>query len=70
MVVIRVYTDVRPLPTACRPSGIPRIMNKRFYLFCAATWAAAAILIIGDGAMSTDVLSGVVALAGFDLLRP
>lgn len=47
-----------------------RIMNKRFYLFCAATWAAAAILIIGDGAMSTDVLSGVVALAGFDLLRP
>ncbi|WP_180863029.1 MULTISPECIES: hypothetical protein [Cupriavidus] len=45
-------------------------MNKRFYLFCATTWAAAAILIIGDGAMSTDVLSGVVALAGFDLLRP
>ncbi|GJG94804.1 MULTISPECIES: hypothetical protein [Cupriavidus] len=45
-------------------------MNKRFYLFCATTWTAAAILILGNGAMSTDVLSGVVALAGFDLLRP
>jgi len=69
MVVIRVYTDVHPVDHS-RSSSIPRIMNKRFYLFCAATWAAAAILIIGDGAMSTDVLSGVVALAGFDLLRP
>jgi len=45
-------------------------MNTRFYCFCAATWAAAAILILGNGAMSTDVLSAVVALAGFDLLRP
>ena len=70
MVVLRVYTDVHPALTIAGHSSIPRIMNKRFYLFCAATWAAAAILIIGDGAMSTDVLSGVVALAGFDLLRP
>ena len=45
-------------------------MNTRFYCFCAATWVAAAILILGNGAMSTDVLSAVVALAGFDLLRP
>lgn len=51
-------------------SAVRRIMNKRFYLFCATTWTAAAILILGNGAMSTDVLSGVVALAGFDLLRP
>ncbi|WP_019447134.1 hypothetical protein [Cupriavidus sp. BIS7] len=45
-------------------------MNKRFYLFCASTWIAAAVLILGNGSMSMDALSGVIALAGFDLLRP
>ncbi|MGX0939998.1 hypothetical protein SGO26_18725 [Cupriavidus metallidurans] len=45
-------------------------MNKRFYFFCATTWAAAAVLILGQGSMATDALSGVIALAGFDLLRP
>ncbi|MEN7531585.1 MULTISPECIES: hypothetical protein [unclassified Cupriavidus] len=45
-------------------------MNKRFFLFCATSWTAAAILILGNGTMSMDVLSGVVLLAGFDLLRP
>lgn len=45
-------------------------MNKRFYLFCATTWAAAAVLILGQGSMATDALSGVIALACFDLLRP
>lgn len=45
-------------------------MNTRFYLFCAATWTAAAILILGNGSMAMDALSGVVALAGYDLLRP
>lgn len=46
------------------------MLNKRFYLFCGATWVAAAILILGNGSMAMDALSGVVALAGFDLLRP
>ena len=45
-------------------------MNKSFYLFCAASWVAAAVLILGKGAMSMDVLSGVIALAGYDLLHP
>jgi hypothetical protein len=45
-------------------------MNMRFYLFCAATWIAAAVLILGKGSMPMDALSGVIALAGFDLLRP
>jgi len=47
-----------------------QIMNKRLLLFCAATWTAAAILILGHNSAAFDALSGVIALASFDLLRP
>ncbi len=78
---MRVYTYGRSQPFYClsfrqarrRLRGEPafrHIMNTRFYLFCATTWAAAAILILGNGSMAMDALSGVVVLAGFDLLRP
>ncbi|MGO4307132.1 hypothetical protein [Cupriavidus sp. RAF12] len=45
-------------------------MNRRFLLFCATAWAAAAILILGQDSVALEALSGVMVLAGFDLLRP
>jgi hypothetical protein len=38
--------------------------------FCAASWSAAAVLYFGRHSVAFIVLSGVVALGGFDLLRP
>ncbi|WP_454767028.1 hypothetical protein [Cupriavidus campinensis] len=45
-------------------------MNLRFLCFCATTWTAAAILLLGHDSIALEALSGVVALAGFDLFRP
>ena len=43
---------------------------KRFAALCAAAWSAAALLYFGRHSAAIIVLSGVLALAGFDLLRP
>jgi hypothetical protein len=42
----------------------------RIGIFVAATWAAAAILYFGRHSVPMIALSGVVALAGFDLAKP
>jgi hypothetical protein len=42
---------------------------KRLLCFSLFTWASAAILLLGHST-GTIALSGAVALAGFDLLRP
>lgn len=43
---------------------------KRIAAFSLATWSAAAILYFGQHSVALIALSGVVVLAGFDLLRP
>ncbi|WP_345815351.1 hypothetical protein AAGS40_23525 [Paraburkholderia sp. PREW-6R] len=43
---------------------------KRIAAFSATTWSAAALLYFGQHSVALIVMSGVVALAGFDLLRP
>jgi hypothetical protein len=43
---------------------------KRIGAFFISTWLAAAILYFGQHSMALIALSGVVALGGFDLLRP
>jgi len=43
---------------------------KRIGAFFLATWLSAAILYFGQHSMALIALSGVVALGGFDLLRP
>jgi hypothetical protein len=43
---------------------------KRIAAFTATSWSAAALLYFGQHSVALIVLSGVVALAGFDLLRP
>ncbi|SAK76816.1 membrane protein [Caballeronia temeraria] len=43
---------------------------KRFAVLCLTAWSAAALLYFGRHSASLIVLSGVLALAGFDLLRP
>ncbi|SAK74970.1 membrane protein [Caballeronia pedi] len=49
----------------------PRItVMKRFLAFCLAAWSAAALLYFGRHSAALIALSGVIALAGFDLLRP
>lgn len=42
----------------------------RIGAFCAASWLAAAVLYFGRHSVALMVLSGVVALGGFDLFRP
>lgn len=42
----------------------------RIGAFCAASWLAAAVLYFGRHSVALIVLSGVVALGGFDLFRP
>ena len=42
----------------------------RIGAFCAASWSAAAVLYFGRHSVALIVLSGVVALGGFDLFRP
>jgi hypothetical protein len=50
---------------------IPRItIMKRLAGLCLAAWSAAALLYFGRHSVALIVLSGVVMLAGFDLVRP
>lgn len=57
-------------PFSWRTCSSRHIMNLRFLCFCATTWTAAAILLLGHDSIALEALSGVVALAGFDLFRP
>jgi hypothetical protein len=43
---------------------------KRFAALCVTAWSAAALLYFGRHSVSLIALSGVLMLAGFDLLRP
>ncbi|WP_122887593.1 hypothetical protein [Burkholderia pseudomallei] len=43
---------------------------KRIGAFFIATWIAAALLYLGRHSVPMIAMSGVVAFAGFDLLRP
>ncbi|HWV07217.1 hypothetical protein [Ralstonia sp.] len=43
---------------------------NRMRAFFAASWLAAALLYFGQHSLPLTALSGVVLLAGFDLLRP
>lgn len=43
---------------------------KRFAFLCLSAWSAAALLYFGRHSAALIALSGVLALAGFDLLRP
>ncbi len=43
---------------------------KRFAGLCLAAWSAAALLYFGRHSAALIVLSGVLVLAGFDLVRP
>lgn len=43
---------------------------KRLLAYCLVTWLAAAVLILGGDSPAMIALSGVIALGGFDLLRP
>lgn len=43
---------------------------KHIAAFSVATWSAAALLYFGQHSVSLIVLSGVIALGSFDLLRP
>lgn len=56
-------------------SGVVEKASDTFALarigaFCAASWSAAAVLYFGRHSVALIVLSGVVALGGFDLFRP
>jgi hypothetical protein len=58
-----------PKMSACR--HVPnRIAMKSFAGLCLAAWSAAALLYFGRHSAALIVLSGVLVLAGFDLLRP
>ncbi|BAN23994.1 putative membrane protein [Caballeronia insecticola] len=48
----------------------PKSIMKRFAGLCLAAWSAAALLYFGRHSAALIVLSGVLALAGFDLVRP
>ncbi|MFL9891849.1 hypothetical protein P0D71_13800 [Paraburkholderia sp. RL17-383-BIF-A] len=43
---------------------------KRIAAFAMTSWSAAGLLYFGQHSVALIVVSGVVALAGFDLLRP
>jgi hypothetical protein len=43
---------------------------KRIAAFALTCWSAAGLLYFGQHSVALIVLSGVVTLAGFDLLRP
>jgi hypothetical protein len=49
---------------------IKKSIMKRFAALCATAWSAAALLYFGQHSVALIVLSGVLVLAGFDLLRP
>jgi hypothetical protein len=43
---------------------------KRIVAFALTSWSAAGLLYVGQHSVALIVVSGVVVLAGFDLLRP
>ncbi|MFL9986876.1 hypothetical protein PQR46_41045 [Paraburkholderia sediminicola] len=43
---------------------------KRIAAFALTSWSAAGLLYFGQHSVALIVVSGVIALAGFDLLRP
>ncbi|MGF6771943.1 hypothetical protein P3T18_004430 [Paraburkholderia sp. GAS199] len=43
---------------------------KRIAAFSVASWSAAGLLYFGQHSLAMIALSGVVVLAGFDLMRP
>jgi hypothetical protein len=43
---------------------------KRIAAFTLTSWSAAGLLYVGQHSVALIAISGVVALAGFDLLRP
>lgn len=43
---------------------------KRIAAFALSTWSAAGLLYFGQHSVAMIMVSGVVVLAGFDLLRP
>ena len=43
---------------------------KRLAVFTLASWSAAALLYFGQHSVALMAVTGVVVLAGFDLLRP
>ncbi|WP_260854716.1 hypothetical protein [Paraburkholderia sp. BCC1884] len=43
---------------------------KRIAAFSLSTWSAAGLLYFGQHSVALIMVSGVVVLAGFDLLRP
>jgi hypothetical protein len=43
---------------------------KRIAVFALTSWLAAGLLYVGQHSVALIAVSGVVALAGFDLLRP
>ncbi len=61
-------TSTNPPPAWRTRASCARVM-KRLLCFSLFTWASAAILLLGHST-GTIALSGAVALAGFDLLRP
>ncbi|SAL36502.1 membrane protein [Caballeronia udeis] len=70
----RTYALVR-INTAARRRNTAITTDKehamaRIGAFCIASWLAAAILYFGQHSPAMIVLSGVVVLGGFDVLRP
>jgi hypothetical protein len=47
-----------------------KVIMKHFAALCASAWSAAALLYFGRHSAALIVLSGVLVLAGFDMLRP
>jgi hypothetical protein len=76
----RDHLESKPVPSlvsglACGDAASRRhrhcvAIMKHFALFCLAAWSAAALLYFGQHSVALIALSGVVALGGFDLLRP
>jgi hypothetical protein len=43
---------------------------KRIVAFTLASWSAAGLLYVGQHSVALIAISGIIVLAGFDLLRP
>ena len=68
---MRVISSIGPfLKPVFEASRTGHPIMKRIAAFSLATWSAAAILYFGQHSVALIALSGVVALGGFDLLRP
>ena len=63
-------SEHEPKMAACRNVPNRIVIMKRFAGLCLAAWSAAALLYFGRHSAALIVLSGVLVLAGFDLLRP